>query len=97
MHVTLLSIEPTPNLKNTESNVGWGVIEITPDNPHLPSIFAGVSKIIADEEISIRQAIGEDYKLTENPRFIVVTESTIPDKLISKMKQVNGIKGITIY
>ena len=54
-------------------------------------------KIIADEEITIRQAIGEDYELTENPRFIVVTESPIPDKLISKIKQVNGIKGITIY
>ena len=91
------SIEPTPNLKNTASKVGWGVIEIIPENPHLPGIFAGVSKIIADEEISIRQAIGEDYELTENPRFIVVTESPIPDKLISKIKQVNGINGITIY
>lgn len=91
------SIEPTPNLKNTASKVGWGVIEIIPENPHLPGIFAGVSKIIADEEISIRQAIGEDYELTENPRFIVVTESPIPDRLISKIKQVDGIRGITIY
>jgi len=37
-------------------------------------IFAGVSKIIADEEIIIRQGIGKDYELTENPRFIVVKE-----------------------
>jgi len=91
------SIEPTPNLKNTASKAGWGVIEIIPENPHLPGIFAGVSKIIADEEISIRQAIGKDYELTENPRFIVVTESPIPDRLISKIKQINGIRDITIY
>jgi predicted regulator of amino acid metabolism with ACT domain len=91
------SIEPTPNLKNTAQKVGWGVIELIPENPHIPGIFLGVAKIIADEGISIRQAIGEDYELTENPRFLIVTEKSIPSKLISKIKQVKGIKGITIY
>ncbi len=91
------SIEPTPNLKNAAQKVGWGVIEIIPENPHLPGIFKGVAKIIADEGISIRQAIGEDYDLAENPRFIIVTEAVIPDKLISKIRQVDGIRGITIY
>ena len=91
------SIEPTLNLKNPAQKVGWGVIELIPENPHIPGIFLGVAKIIADEGISIRQAIGEDYELTENPRFLIVTEKSIPSKLISKIKQVKGIKGITIY
>lgn len=91
------SIEPTPNLKNTASKAGWGVIEIIPENPHLQGIFAGVSKIIADEGISIRQAVGEDYELSEDPRFIIVTEANIPHRLISEIKKVEGIKAITIY
>lgn len=91
------SIEPTPNLKNTAQKIGWGVIEIIPENPHLPGIFSGVSKIISDEGISIRQAIGEDYELTEDPRFIIVTEKNIPHELIAEIKKVKGIKGITIY
>lgn len=91
------SIEPTPNLKNIGTLFGWGVLEIIPEDSHLPGIFAGVAKIIADEGISIRQAIGEDYELTEEPRFIIVTESPIPSKLISTIKQVPGVKAITFY
>jgi len=91
------SIEPTPNLKNIGPLFGWGILEILPINSHLPGIFAGVAKIIADEGISIRQAIGEDYELTEEPKFIVVTEAPIPSKLLSKIKQVPGVKAITLY
>ena len=91
------SIEPTPNLKNTAQKVGWGAIEIIPENPHCPGIFSGVASIIADEGISIRQALGEDYELTEDPRFIIVTEEPIPNELIPKIRNVKGIKGITIY
>jgi predicted regulator of amino acid metabolism with ACT domain len=91
------SIEPTPNLKNAGPLFGWGVLEIIPENSHLPGIFAGVANIIADEKISIRQAIGEDYELTEDPRFIIVTEAPIPSKLLTKIKQVPGLKAITIY
>lgn len=91
------SIEPTPNFKNTAQLFGWGILEIMPENSHLPGIFAGVAKIIADERISIRQAIGEDYELTEDPKLIIVTEEPIPGKLITKIKQVPGVKAITIY
>lgn len=87
-------IEPTPNLKQTARDVGWGVIEIIPDNAHHSGLFSGVSKIIADEHINIRQAIGEDYELTEDPRLIIVTEEPIPNNLFSKIREV---KGITIY
>lgn len=91
------SIEPTPNLKNAAQKIGWGAIEIIPENPYLSGIFSGVSKIIADEGISIRQAVGEDYELSEDPRFIIVTEANIPHRLISEIKKVKGIKAITIY
>lgn len=91
------ALEPTPNLKNTGPLLGWSVLEITPENSHLPGIVAGVAKIIADEGISLRQAIGEDYELSEDPRLIIVTESSIPTKLLPKIKQVPGVKAITIY
>ncbi|MEF8847641.1 MAG: regulator [Candidatus Thermoplasmatota archaeon] len=91
------TLEPTPNLKNTARKIGWGVIEITPENPHLPGILNGVTEIIAKKGISIRQAIGEDYDITEKAKLIIVTESNIPHELISKIKKVEGIRSITIY
>jgi len=91
------SLEPTPNLKNTARKIGMGVIEIIPENPHIPGLLSGVSTIIANQGISIRQAIGEDYDLTEDPRLIIVTESNIPHELINKIRNIKGVKGITIY
>jgi len=91
------SLEPTPNLKNTAQQFEWGILEIIPENSHKSGIFAGVATLIAEEGISIRQAIGEDYELTEEPKLIIVTEKPIPGKLISKIKQVPGVKAITIY
>jgi len=91
------AIEPTPNFKNTGKQYGWGVIEIIPENSHAPGICASVSTLIAQEKISIRQAISEDYELTEDPKFIIVTEAPIPDHLIAKIRQLPGVKAITLY
>ncbi len=97
LHDFFSTIEPTPNLKHAARKVGWGVIEIIPDNPSHSGIFSNVSKIIADANISIRQAIGEDYELTEEPRLIIVTEEPIPNDLLPNIREIKGIKGITIY
>ncbi|MDG6218187.1 MAG: regulator [Candidatus Thermoplasmatota archaeon] len=90
-------IEPTPKLKHSAQKVGWGVIEIIPEDPPCSGVFSNVSKIFADKNISIKQAIAEDYDITEDPRIIIVTEKPIPNELLPKIKEVKGIIGITIY
>ena len=90
-------IEPTPNLKKSASIAGWGVIEIVPVDPQMPGILHGVSKVLADSDISIKQAIVEDYDLTEDAKLIIVTQSQIPINLIDEIKRVKGIRAITLY
>jgi predicted regulator of amino acid metabolism with ACT domain len=88
---------PTYDMKESASQLGWGVLELIPDDPSTPGIIAGVSKILASEKISIRQAIGQDYGITKEPRLYIITENPIKPDLIHKIKKVKGIKGLSIF
>ena len=70
-------LAPTCHLKNVAQNMKWGVIEIIPDDPSLPGILAEIATIISNNNISIRQAIVDDFELSEEPRLFIVTEKQI--------------------
>lgn len=90
-------LKPTCHLKEVATIMGWGVIEIIPTDPSKYGILADVSKIIANKEISIRQAIVDDFELSEEPRLFIITEEVIPPLLIPKIRKINGVKAILIY
>ena len=46
---------------------------------------------------SLRQAIADDPYFTENPEFTVITESEVKGGLLRELKNIEGIKKITIY
>jgi len=89
--------QPTLDMKDVAPELGCGVIEIIPTNASRPGILAGISKVIADSNISIRQAIVEDPDFTEEPRLYVVTEDRVPGNLIPVLQAVPGVKGVTVY
>jgi len=90
-------LKPTCHLKEVAAEMKWGVIEIIPEDPSMPGILAGVSKILADEKISVRQSIVDDFELTEEPKLFIVTEQPIPGRLISKIRGAIGVKALLIY
>lgn len=88
---------PTCSLEESAPLIGWGVLEIIPDDPSTPGIIDGVSSLLAKEKISIRQAIGNDYALSKEPKLYIITEKPIPANLLKKIKEIKGIKGISIF
>jgi uncharacterized protein len=76
--------QPTLHLKDVAPNLGWGVIEIIPDNASRPGILAGVSSLIAREGISIRQAVVDD------------PERPVPASLIPELQRVMGVRSVTL-
>ena len=90
-------LKPTCHLKDVAPKMKWGVIEIIPADPSMPGIVADVARIIAENNISIRQAIVDDFELTEEPRLFIVTEKQIPGRLIPKIKEAKGVKALLIY
>ena len=88
---------PTLDLKDVAPEIGCGVIEIIPTNAGQPGILSGVSHVIAQAGLSIRQAIVEDPDFTDQPRLFVVTEERVPGTLIPTLQDVTGVKGVTVY
>jgi predicted regulator of amino acid metabolism with ACT domain len=90
-------LKPTCHLKDVAQSMKWGVIEIIPEDPSMPGILAGVTKILADGNISVRQAIVDDFELTEEPRLFIVIEQSISGDLIPKIRNSKGVKAVLIY
>lgn len=90
-------LSPTCHLKDVAPEMKWGVVEIIPSDPSLPGIVADVATIIANNKISIRQAIVDDFELSEEPRLFIVTEKQIPGSLIPKLRNAKGVKALLIY
>lgn len=88
---------PTLDLKDVAPEIGCGVIEIIPTNAGQPGILSGVSQVIAEAGLSIRQAIVEDPDFTDQPRLFVVTENRVPGELIPVLQDVPGVRGVTVY
>lgn len=91
------NLAPTCHLKDVAPHMNWGVIEIIPSDPSMPGILADVATIIATNNISIRQAIVDDFELSEEPRLFIVTEKQIPGPLIPKIRNAKGVKAVLIY
>lgn len=87
-------LKPTCHLRDMAGEMGWDVIEIIPKNASEPGILAKVATIIAEEGISIRQAIVDDFEMNEEPHLFVVIEKRIPPQIIPKIKNISSVKSV---
>jgi len=89
-------LKPVSHLRDVAPLMNWGAIEIVPTNASKPGILAGVAAIIAEAGISIRQVIMDDPELVDDPHGFIVTESPVPERLIPRIKQVDGVKSVVL-
>ncbi len=91
------NLTPTCHLKDVAPHMKWGIIEIIPVDPSMPGILAEVATIIATNNISIRQAIVDDFEFTEEPKVFIITEKQIPGNLLTTIRNAKGVKAVLIY
>lgn len=87
-------LKPTCHLRDMAHEMGWDVIEIIPKNASEPGILAQVATIIAEANISVRQAIVDDFEINEEPRLFVIIEKRIPAEIIPKIKDIESVKSV---
>ena len=85
-----------PSLRAAAKQLGLGVLEITADDPARVGILANTSKVLADEGISIRQAIVDDPELNPYPRLTLIGDRTIPGKSIPLILKVPGVTKVSV-
>jgi predicted regulator of amino acid metabolism with ACT domain len=85
------------SLREIAKFLGLGVVEITPENARIPGILARSALLIAEENISIRQAIVDDPELTPEPKLTLIAERKIPGDLIPKFLKIKGVAKVSVY
>jgi uncharacterized protein len=88
--------QSTLHLKDVAPAMGLGVLQIVASNASQPGILAGVSAVIAEAGLSVRQAIVEDPEFTDEPNLFVITEAPVPGSLIPLLQRVRGVKSVTV-
>ena len=87
---------PTLHLKDVAPAMGLGVLQIVASDASQPGILAGVSNVIAEAGLNVRQAIVEDPEFTDDPTLFVVTDMPVPGALIPLLQRVRGVKSVTV-
>ncbi len=91
------NLKATAFFKDVAPVIGAGLLEIIPRHASAIGIIAGVTQILADLKINIRQCITEDPQFSLHPKLFIITEKPIPMKALKKIKAVTGVKSVTAY
>jgi len=85
------------SLRDVAKHLSLGVVEITPVNARIPGILAKSATLLAEKNISIRQAIVDDPELSPEPKLTLIAEAKIPGELIPKFLKIKGVEKISVY
>jgi hypothetical protein len=85
------------SLKEVAKHLDLGVVEIIPVDAKIPGILANCAVILANNGLSIRQAIVDDPELSPEPKLSFIVEKKIPGELIQKFLDVNGVEKVSVY
>ena len=85
------------SLREIAKHLNLGVVEITPVDARAPGILAHSASLLAEKNISIRQAIVDDPELTPEPKLTLIAEKKIPGELIPYLLNVKGVAKVSIY
>lgn len=85
------------SLKEIAKHLDLGVVEITPSDARIPGILASSAMILAENGLSIRQAIVDDPELSPEPKLTLIAEKKIPGELIPRLLKVKGVAKVSVY
>lgn len=89
------NLSVTPSLRELAPVLGYGAIEIIPQNASGLGIVSHVSKVIYEQKMGIRQMIVDD-PMFENAQMTIVTEKPIPRSLIDKILKIEGVHKVVV-
>lgn len=87
---------PRCHLGDVAPMMNWGAIEVVPVNAARAGILAAISNIISDSGISIRQVIVDDPDIFDDPRAFIITDSPVPERLLPRIRSVEGVKSVVL-
>ena len=92
------SLRPAgPLLVQSAAPLGLSVLEIEPPDAGKAGIVADVSRVLAENRISIRQILTQDPELFENPKLFILLSKKPPVKVLSSLTRLRSVKKVSLY
>jgi len=91
------NLKATAYFGDVAQEIDAGVIEIIPVSAEEPGIIAGVTNILAELDVVVRQCITREIEFHEEGKIFMITDKSVPMKAVEKINEVNGVKSVTIY
>ena len=88
-------LEPRAFIGNAAKALGFDTIEIHA-NPKKKGIVAGVTKVLADEGITIRQVISDDPDLFPEPVLTIIIDGKLEATVIKRLKELKFAESISV-
>ncbi|MBU0591718.1 amino acid-binding ACT domain protein [Candidatus Micrarchaeota archaeon] len=88
-------LEPRAFMGNAAREFGFDVIELRAD-PKKKGIVAGVTKVLADNNIVIRQVISDDPDLFPDPVLTIIIDGKLNANVIKKLRELDFAESILI-
>jgi len=87
---------PTAHLKDIAPDLGWGVLDVAiGKETDRPGLLSSIITLIAEANVNIKQVIVEDVDAPV-VHVVIITETSMPGDSIHKIKDVKGVKSVTI-
>lgn len=83
-------------LSNISRELGLGVIEIEGD-AQKTGILNQVTNILAEENITIRQAYASDPDLFSTPYMTIITDNILDGNIIPLLLKIDGVTKVSMY
>lgn len=84
-------------LREVAPLLGLSVMIIIPQDAQKIGILGDVASLIAEQGISIRQAVTDDPYFTEDPKLTIITNEKASGDLINAMMKLSSVKSVTVY
>lgn len=83
------------SLVDVAANLGYSVLVVHAD-PHEVGVISGVSSVLSEYEVVIRQALADDPDFTPDPKLTLVLDGRVPPEAISKIQTLLKVKSLTL-
>ncbi len=85
-----------PSLEGVRHVLGYGVVTILVESPETSGILSEVTSRIASYGIPIRQILAEDVAIYEEPCLKVITQNSLPGRVIETLSEIKGVRKVII-
>ncbi|MBI5036287.1 amino acid-binding protein [Candidatus Micrarchaeota archaeon] len=91
------TLEPAgPFYLNNASSLNLKVLEIEPPDASKAGIIADVTRVLAENKVSICQILSQDPGLFEKPKLFIILQK-VPAKVLEKISSLKTVKKMSVY